>query len=228
MTSAVDICNLALSHLGDEAQVATISPPDGTVQAAHCARYYPLARDAVLQSFPWTFATKRATLAVLANPYASDWGYAYALPSTCLRPLAALNPGVPAANFGNDQSDAGSHPFVVEAAQDGTRVLYTNLPTAVLRYIDAVKDTTAFPPLVMLAISRLLAAYLAGPILKGDTGIKVSQAQLQWFKQELASACATDARIGRRGGGIYQPDWIAARDIGAGSHWNIPPYGPVG
>lgn len=227
MSSVVDICNLALSHLGDTADIISITPPDGSPQAGHCARYYPIARDAVLQSFPWTFATKRATLATVTNPSPDDWQYAYALPSTCLRPLSALNPGTPAANFGNDESDAGSFPYVVEAAQDGRRVLYTNVQTAALRYVDAITDTTAFSPLAVLAIARLMAAYLAGPILKGETGIKVSQAQLQWFKIDLSNACAADARIGRRDASQYRPPWLVARDLG-GAHWNIPPYGPVG
>lgn len=227
MTSEVDLCNLALSHLGDEADIIAISPPDGSRQAAHCARFYPLARDAVLQSFPWSFATKRITLAAMTNPSPHDWQYAYALPATCLRPLSALTPGMPAANFGNDESDAGSFPYVLETGQDGIRVLYTNVQTAVLRYVDKVTDTTAFPPLVVLAISRLLASFLAGPILKGETGIKVADAHGQRFKVELAAACAADARLGRRDSSQYRPPWIVARDVG-GSHWNIPPYGPVG
>ena len=45
MASDVDVCNLALAHLGDEATVASISPPEGSAQAGHCARFYPMARD---------------------------------------------------------------------------------------------------------------------------------------------------------------------------------------
>ena len=48
MPSEVDICNLALGHLGDSATVATIDPPEGSAQAEHCARFYPIARDARL------------------------------------------------------------------------------------------------------------------------------------------------------------------------------------
>ena len=34
MASDVDVCNLALSHIGDTANVASINPPDGSVQSA--------------------------------------------------------------------------------------------------------------------------------------------------------------------------------------------------
>lgn len=212
MSSEVDICNLALSHLGDEAQVAAIVPPDGTIQSAHCARFYPIARGALLEAHPWPFATKRTAIAEVDNPSPDDWSYAYAIPSTCIRPLAALYPGVPARAFGLD-TDAGSHPYLVEADEDGDLILYTNVKTAVLRYIDLVTDTSKYPPLVVLALSRLLASYLAGPILKGDTGMKVAQMQLKIFEMEFAKAAASSSNVGDRDFTTYQPSFIAARGM---------------
>jgi len=211
MSSEVDICNLALSHLGDEAGVASIAPPDGSAQAAHCGRFYPMARDAVLEAHPWPFAVKRVPLAEVDNPAPEDWGYAYALPSTCLRPLTALLPGVPPRQFGTE-TDNDSFPYVVETGADGGLVLYTNVQTAVLRFIDRVTDTTKYTPSAVLAISRLLAAYLAGPILKGDKGTKVAADQLQIFQAELRQAAKLAANVGRRD--TYQtrvPSFIAAR-----------------
>ena len=70
MSSVIDICNLALSHLGDTATVASIDPPEGSAQAEHCSRFYPVARDAMLELFNWKFATRRATLALLT---ADSW-----------------------------------------------------------------------------------------------------------------------------------------------------------
>lgn len=211
MSSEVDICDLALSHLGDEAGVTAISPPDGSVQAGHCARFYPIARGLLLEMHPWTFATKRVALAEVTNPSPDDWAYAYTLPSTCIRPLSALLPGQPERVFGTD-TDAGSHPYIVEAAQDGTMVLYTNIETAVLRYIDSVTNTARFTPGFVVALARLLAAYLSGPIIKGETGIKVGQAQMQIFATEYARAAAANANVGKRN--VYQsftPSWLAAR-----------------
>ena len=46
MASVADICNMALGHLGDSATVASIDPPEGSAQAEHCARFYPMVRDA--------------------------------------------------------------------------------------------------------------------------------------------------------------------------------------
>ena len=36
MASDVQICNIALAHLGDTATVASINPPEGSAQAEHC------------------------------------------------------------------------------------------------------------------------------------------------------------------------------------------------
>lgn len=211
MSSDVDICNLALSHLGDEAEVAAIDPPDGSAQAVHCARFYPMARDALIEAHPWTFATKRVAVAEVTNELSDDWAYAYALPSTCLRPLAALYPGAPAQLFGQDTDD-GSHPYIVEASQDGGLVLYTNLQTPMLRYIDRIEDTGRFTPGFVISLSRLLASYLAGPVLKGKEGRAEAQNQLKLFDFEYRKAAAVNANTGKRSN--YQtrlPGFIAAR-----------------
>ena len=56
MASVVDICNLALAHIGDDATVSSIDPPEGSAQAEHCKRFYAIARDTMLQMHNWNFA----------------------------------------------------------------------------------------------------------------------------------------------------------------------------
>ena len=87
MATEVDICNLALSKLGDEANLHSIDPPDGSTQADHCARWYPIARDKALQCFPWSFATRRVEPAKLMESTA-DGLNAFDLPAKCLRVLS--------------------------------------------------------------------------------------------------------------------------------------------
>jgi hypothetical protein len=213
VSSEVDICNLALSHLGDEAEVVAIAPPDGSIQSALCGRFYPIARNALLELHPWTFATKRVAVSEVDNPSEDDWGFCYALPSTCIRPLSVLLPGMPERFLGTD-SDLGTHPYVVEAGEDGDLVMYTNVETAVLRYIDLVTDTTKYTPGFVLCLSRLLASFLAGPIVKGEKGIAVSQAQLKWFEVEYGKAVARNANTGKRN--AYEtrvPSHLAARGL---------------
>lgn len=210
MASDVDICNLALAHVGDEAQVQAISPADGSAQAAYCAQFYPIARDQLLGMHAWGFSTKRVSLAeiVLTDPQPQQWAYAYAPPSKCLQPIAVLTYSIAgdpiptpswATLAGNDlvplPNDQGTRDFIYETQQDGTPVIYTNVSPAVLRYIERVTDTTKFTGLFVPALARLLASYLAGPIIKGSEGMKVAEGHLTRFlKVDFPLAAAWDAR----------------------------------
>lgn len=220
MSSEVAICNLALSHLGDEAGVEAISPPDGSVQAAHCGRFYPIARDMLLEAHPWTFAVKRTALSEVTNPAPDDWSYAYALPTGCLRPLSCLLPGHPERLLGAD-SDAGTHPYIIEAGENGNLVMFTNVESATLRFIARVTDTTKYTPGFVVALARLLASHLAGPIIKGSEGMQVAQVHMKLFAAEYAQAAARNANVGKRTSyQTRQPDWTAARD---GHGWSTFP-----
>jgi len=63
MASDVDLGNLMLSHLGDDATVTNLNPPEGSSQAEHVAVFFPIARDSLLEMHNWNFATRRAPLA---------------------------------------------------------------------------------------------------------------------------------------------------------------------
>ena len=91
MASVVDICNLALAHLGDNATIASIDPPEGSAQAEHCQRFYPIARDTLLEMHSWSFATKRAYGAEVENTWPM-WEYAYAMPGDASDIIAILPP----------------------------------------------------------------------------------------------------------------------------------------
>ena len=67
MTTQVQICNLALAKLGDEAQVSSVAPPDGSMQAAYCALFYPQALAVLLTKHDWSFATVTAPTSATAN-----------------------------------------------------------------------------------------------------------------------------------------------------------------
>jgi hypothetical protein len=178
MASEVTICNLALGHIGDSATVSSLNPPEGSAQAEHCARYYPEARNALLEMHAWNFATRRASLAQVSNP-SSTWLYAYAMPSGCLKVLAVIPAGATDDYvFSVHDEDTGAlvagggytpQPYTVETDENGNRIILTNCANAVLRFTALVTDTTRFSPLFTQALTWLLASMLAGPIIKGDT-----------------------------------------------------------
>ncbi len=210
MSSEVDICNDALGVCGDVANISSINPPDTTAQAGHCARFYPRARDQLLEMHPWNFATKRQALA-LTTETLSQWQYVYSLPSDCLRALVVLDPAAPDdfstpiplygvypypyPGQNNIPAVYSPQPFVVETDSNGNKVLYTNQQNASLTYVSAITDTTKFSPLFTEALTILLASKLAGPIIKGVEGRQMASALRQEFIGEwFPKAAVADAQ----------------------------------
>ena len=201
MASEVDICNLALARLGDNATVASIDPPEGSAQAEHCARFYPVARDSLLEMHAWKFATRRVLLAQLTTD-TWNWTYAYAEPTGVLKLLAVL----PA----SASSDADTQEYEAESDANGAAIILTNQEGASLRFVARVTDTTKFSPLFVDALAWLLASYLAGPVLKGDAGAAMSKACLQSFLLAFSNAKVSDANQ-RKVRPEHTPAWIAGR-----------------
>lgn len=205
MASEVSICNLALSHLGDEATVSSIDPAEGSQQAEHCALFYPIARNTVLESHPWGFATRRQALVELADTPAGTWGFVYQRPNNCLRALSVLSSSTRSAftviRNGSVVAVGGEElgdEFIEETLDGDVRVIYTNVEDAQLRYIRLVDDTTKYSALVVNAIARLLASMLAGPIIKGSTGMQVGASHLkQYYEVDLKVAMMADANARR-------------------------------
>lgn len=200
--SEIDIGNLALSFLGDEATVTGIAPPEGSAQAEHVAQFYPYARDTLLEMHVWPFATRRGAL-TLRDETVNGWTYSYDRPSNCLKMFAVLPSNAPddyslGYMYGSDvrYTDQGivSQPrpsgfstyipvkFASEIAPNGDPVIYTNMPDAQGRWVVQVTDTTKFSPLFKMACAKLLASFLAGPIYKGETGVKMSNLMMQHFQ----------------------------------------------
>jgi len=222
VASEVDICNLALGHIGDSATVSSINPPEGSAQAEHCSRFYPMARDSLLEMHNWGFATKRTNLALLTSNF-SEWKYCYAIPTDAVNLLAVLSSaatddysvplqysssvmGVPIAMGGVYEPQ----PYAAEALDDGTEVIYTNQDAAMLRYTSLISDTSKFSPLFVESLSWLLASYLAGPVIKGDAGAAESKRCMQAFLLAYGKATVSDANQ-RRTQIMQSVGWMAGR-----------------
>ena len=198
MASVADICNVGLSLVGADAIVASISPPDGSVEAGHCARFYPLARKMMIEVGPCLFALKRAELAEVDNP-STVWSYAYALPADCVKPLRVLRavdfPYTNASIYEIDKvltsfepNEQGGAEYQIEG-----QVLYCHEPEAVLIYRRDITDTTKFTPTTVLGLGTLLGSFLAGPVVKGMEGVRLGRALRDDALALLAQAGALDA-----------------------------------
>jgi len=187
MASVIDICNLALGHLGTY-RISSLT--ESTAAARKCNTIYEFARDAALEANDWSFARKRVTLAETTDDI-TDWDYAYAFPSDCLVPRKILDET--GANTGtsydidNDKDvQVGSVEF--ETAMNSTldqRLILTNAEDAELKYTAKVTNTTMFTSLFIEYLSYIMAAKMA----IGLTG-KTQLEDQMYKKAELVLASA--------------------------------------
>lgn len=200
MATKVEIFNKALGHIGSEATVA--SPTEASVEAQQCNSFYDYARRTALETHAWKFARTRILGALTTYSYTS-WEFIYQEPDNCISVRAVLPDG-----YTNDQEDAAE--FDCEAGPDGERLILTNTENATIVYTVDVEDPQRFTPLFVEALSWLLASYIAGPILKGDEGAKMSQ---QCFGVAMgmmgrgASSSANQAKTKP----LHTAPWIGAR-----------------
>lgn len=210
MTSTVKICNTALSLIGASARVASISPPDGSVEAGHCATFFDMVRREALELAVPHFALRRADLAELSTNPSDNWAYAYATPSLMLKPLRIIRAVTGLTVFNQDAvsytpSDRGGAPFDIE-----NDVIYSNEPNAQLIYLADVQDPGRFSPLFVTGMAMLLASYLAGPLIKGLPGARVGANWRQQAEAKLAKAAASAANASTASSDFI-PSSIAAR-----------------
>lgn len=185
MSSDTTICNLALSLVGSDATITSIDPPDSSVEAGHCARFFTVAKLELLDSHPFTFAKKRVVLAEVTNN--SDvWSYAYQVPSDCINPTRILTqydvlslatpPAINSVFCTADELALLNERAGAEFEIEGTTI-YTHEPEATLVYV--CNPVGRSSPTFEMALAHLLGAYLCGPIIKGTEGMKTASAMRQ-------------------------------------------------
>jgi hypothetical protein len=181
MASDVDICNLALLHLGTRSSISSLT--EGSAEANACALVYPVTRDLLLTQHKWGFATRRTALADLGSP-PDEWAYRYAYPTDCLLARAIHQP----------IGTGGFVPFTVsgdlDPAGNPLRVVLTDQARAELIYTARISSAAMFDPGFASALSWLVAAELA-VTLTGDRTL--AQACVQTATASVAASRAVDA-----------------------------------
>lgn len=193
----LELCNVALSHLG-EARINALS--DDTARARACALHYLPVLKEVLRSHRWNFAVSRVEIAPDGTAPAFGWGYQFTLPADCLRVLEV-----------ND-SEAGdwiSDEWIIEG-----RKLLTNAATLRLIYLRDVDDEALTDPLFAQAFGLKLAVALSEGI-RGTTG---KTGDLLQIYQNVTAPLArrVDANEGRRRKGMLPLNsrFVRARNCG--------------
>lgn len=189
MASEKDICIYALQHVGQFADMVSLD--EDSSHAVVTRTTYPFVRDALLERHTWNFATRVKRIPAFEN---ADGVLAFALPSDCIRVVEVRNSKV-------RPRDAELWPMDWQTQIIGTqRCIVVDEPAEELtiRYVARITNTEMYTPGFVEALSWNLAAAVAGPIIKGDTGITVQQKLVQYAQAFEARAANIDAGQGQK------------------------------
>lgn len=150
-TSKVQIANMALLHIGDSTIESFTEESNEALRVS--IWYEPCVKEA-LESYDWSFARRRATLALHGDDAPEgEWTFRYVLPDDCLKPLRLVNPA---------GKTADKVPYTLELDDSAAeRTLLTDLESAKLVYTANIQDPVFYPMQFVVALSHLLAARLA-------------------------------------------------------------------
>lgn len=141
--TSIALCSRALLKTGCR---SITSFEDGTAEAEVAGNLYPSVRDALLSSYPWSFATAQTSLSRLVATPVADYEHAYQLPADFLRALSA---------------GAGRGRGLDYRIHENR--LHTNATEVVLTYIFR-PDEGEFPPFFDQALIARLAAEFCVPL----------------------------------------------------------------
>lgn len=177
MASVVQICNIALSRIGQSTRIDSLD--EQSLAAELCTLHYDECRQQVLRDFDWPFAEARVYLADIGSPPV-NWQYRYRYPTDCLKARRITIPGTE-----TPQADQRIPYQIVYAA--GGRAIVTNQEQAELAYTVDVEETGYFDPLFVGALAWKLAAELAMGLQARPENYQAAQ---QNYQIELSKAQA--------------------------------------
>ena len=199
-STKLDICNLALVHLGI-GKLVTDFDNDRTTEAITLRAVYDIVRDQVLSDFNWPFATKIQALTLIEEDPVDEWRYSYEYPHDCLRLRRLVGSGrVPTRDT--------VEPHRVVHGPTG-KAIYTDLVDAIAEFTLDVNSESRFTSDFVMAFSLKLATIMAPRITAGDNSAMVTRL-FQNYAYELSRA---QANASNEGGLDIEPDaeYIRAR-----------------
>lgn len=179
MNSSTQICNMALSRLGNRVTVNSITDPT-VPEERICAIWYDPCRQSVLKRLMPNCALERKVVAKLSVTPAFGYAYAYQYPSDCLKVLGVGD----VQDKENNYAVEGSMILTDEDYEDGMN----------LRYIKDLTDVSKMTVEVCLAISAEMMEKIALQVTQDAEKLKAANA---FIKIDMGSASALNGQENR-------------------------------
>lgn len=181
MASVVEICNIALSHVGVGNLISNLET-EKSEEATTCKLMYSIALGFMLRNYRWPYFTKTVTLALVSQNPTMEWAYAYRVPNDAARVLRLIS---------GYKIDTQETRVKYTQAQDSSGYLiYTDQPQAQADIIVNNPDPNFFPDDFTLALSYKLAMLIC-PRLSGGDVFKITERLGAYFDLYLRRALAT-------------------------------------
>lgn len=175
----VDICNMALGHVGLGQQIASLDDVGAIAQV--CRDWYARARDEVLESFEWPVTRLQVSPGLVEAEPNDDWANSFRYPPNALSLIRVVGGGLP-------QSEA--IPF--DVGQDATgKLIYCDEDDIIVEIVALFEDTGEWKATFAKATSWAMARDIAGPLRRPS---QYGDRAVQMYAQELAKAEGIAAR----------------------------------
>jgi hypothetical protein len=182
MASQVQICNMALSHLGQGKAIANLDTENSEAAAA-CRTFYDICLEATLRDFDWPFASKTRALSLIEENPNDEWRYSYRYPTDCLKFRRILS---------GQRTDTPDTRVVYKISQDSAGlILFTDQEDAECEYTVNVTNPALFPSDFVIALSYRLASMLQPRLAGSHPGLGKAALEQYLFSLGIAQASAS-------------------------------------
>ena len=176
INSKVDLCNMAISRLGNFGTISNIDTPESAAEIT-CALWYDISRETFLKMTMPNFSLARKTLALVVETPPFPFAFSYKYPSDCLKVQ------------GRGAIEDTTNDFTVEGDRIYTDVVWEDgFP---LRYIKDIKDVTSMSPEFKVGFSWFLAGEIALDITQDVSKAKMIEAAMP---QKMATLSGLNAQ----------------------------------
>lgn len=164
-TSENQICDLALSHLGNNGSVNNIETPVTDIEIAF-SKQYNIVRQALIKKVLPNFALRRRLVAQQGENSVFGYGFYYEYPQDCLKLL------------GVGEISSRANDYVVEADENGILYIWTDedategLP---IRFVYDETDVSKFTSDFIDLFSQVLASKVAMQVTQNPDASKLAE-----------------------------------------------------
>lgn len=177
MASKVEIWNGALRAVGVSTEVQ--DETERSAEAAACRAVYDEILATVLSDYPWPFALRRQSLALVASNPTDVWGASYRVPPEALQVFRLVS------SFRPD-TERTRIPYEM-VGDDSGQLVYTNESPATVEYTVMAEEPERYPPAFVSALKHRLAAEIAPSVTSGDQ-FQLGQKAMQKYLWQISKA----------------------------------------